>query len=148
MRLPDTIKECVCFLCIRWPTGPNAGHYESKGTAILIVMREQGFDFLYLVTAKHIVDWVKKHRDKFDSIYARLNTKDGGHEYIDIGLNWVVYDETKHDIDIALTPVPFDWKVYDYQALPVRMIATSEKILEHGIGIGDDLFATGLFVRR
>src|SRR2546422_1185751 len=98
MRLPDNIKECVCFLCIRWEQGPNAGAYESKGTGLLIVVHEGGHDFLYLVTAKHVVDWVKKRRDKFSTIYARVNTKNGGHEYIDVGLNWVIYDETKHDI--------------------------------------------------
>jgi hypothetical protein len=118
MRLPDSIKECVCFLCVRYTGGENAGKYESKGTGVFVFVNERDWDFLYLVTAKHVVEWAKKKN--FKTLYARVNTNDGGHKYIDVGLDWARYNPEKHDIDVAATAVPFSPSEYGYQALPLR----------------------------
>jgi len=145
MRLPDTIKECVCFLSVQYTGGPDAGKYRSIGTGLFVLVSESGWDFLYLITAKHVIDWAKKKN--FTTLFARLNTQDGSFKYIDVGFDWMRYTDN-HDIDIAATPVPLPPHDFQYQALPIRMIATDDKILHHGIGIGDDIFVAGLFSRR
>lgn len=145
MRILDSIKDCVCFLSIQYTGGAEAGKYRSIGTGLFVLVHERDWDFLYLITAKHIIDWAK--RNNFKTLYARLNTQDGSFKYMDVGFEWIRYTDN-HDIDIAATPVPLPPQEFQYQALPIRMVATDEKIVEHGIGIGDDVFVTGLFSRR
>ncbi len=144
MRLPDQIKECVCFLSVQYTGGPQAGQYHTIGTGLFVAVNEGDWDFPYLVTAKHILDGAKKN---FGTLYARMNTVDGGYKYVDVGFNWFTYSD-EHDIDVAATAIMLPPEVFKYQILPIRMIATDEKIAEHRIGIGDDVFATGLFIRR
>lgn len=51
-------------------------------------------------------------------------------------------------VDVAVTPIAPLETFFDYKHLPIENCVTDEIIKEHGIGIGDELTAVGLFTLR
>src|ERR1043166_8441369 len=56
MRIPDELLHCVCFLGVRIADGPDVGRFYSFGTAFFVGVQEDGYNFSYLVTARHVID--------------------------------------------------------------------------------------------
>jgi hypothetical protein len=58
------------------------------------------------------------------------------------------FHPTDKAADVALLPVSLDSTIFDFAVLPASMILTEKMRLEKGIGIGDSVFITGLFVHH
>lgn len=137
MWIPEDIRDCVGFLGTR-------GHdkvMRYRGTAFLLSVQceDRSLDFRphYLVTAKHCLERAQ------GPLFVRLNTKDGH----------VVCEELKSQDDWYLGENGADVAVLrfnpsaqaDYRALSREMLITPPLLQQYHVGIGDELFATGLF---
>ncbi len=147
MRIPDELLHCVCFLCVKITSGPDAGRFIYFGTGFFVGVPHDGYgDFIYLFTAKHIIDEAK--RAGYDSLFVRLNRRDGSAEHVDLGSlgRWAMYRNNAYDI--ALTPFAPDFEVFNITILPYQMMIDNDVMEERSIGIGDEIFTVGLFTQH
>ena len=144
MRIPEDVKKCVVYFGFEVSEGANRKR-KYGGTGFLIVMpsKIQGASFLFLVTAKHVVDKLSGR-----NVYIRANTKDGKSQELKILDNQKWYfHPTDNAADVALIPV-FLPQEFDFLPIPSSMLLAEKVRLDSGIGIGDEVFITGLFVHH
>ncbi|MDX6498107.1 MAG: hypothetical protein QOG23_1367 [Blastocatellia bacterium] len=147
MRIPDEYLDGVVFLCVRKTAKSGLEEIDYFiGTAFLISEPTsfEGQRIFYLVTAKHLIEeWTKAGYD----ISARFNTKDGQSITVKIGNYWHFSDNPAVDVAVMSIPVAVipDLKL---NAIPIENFATDEVIERERIGIGDDVFAIGLFNQK
>jgi len=99
---------------------------------------------MFFVTAKHVADHVKGK-----DFFVRINTKAGKSGIMKAlpNIRWF-FHPTDQAADVALFPLGLDTQIFDFQPLPAGMLLTEELRLSKGIGIGDEVFITGLFVHH
>lgn len=140
MRVPDQIRDCVCFLC----TEAN-GRYQCKGTGFFVSVRDEHLDdywHFYLVTARHnVVNSINE-----GGLYIRINNVEGGVDYIRIETDWI-YPESESS-DVAVTEFNYTVAQFTFTTLAIEMLATQAEIRKHDIGIGDEIYIAGLFTQR
>lgn len=144
MRIPEDVKKCVVYFGFEVIEGANRKR-KYGGTGFLIVMpsKIQGASFLFLVTAKHVVDKLSGR-----NVYIRANTKDGKSQELKVLENQKWYfHPTDSAADVALIPV-FLPQEFDFLPIPSSMLLAENVRLDSGIGIGDEVFITGLFVHH
>ena len=98
--------------------------------------------FNYLVTAKHCADKIKDRK-----AYLRANSVKGESAIIEVKageMKWF-HHPTDTAADVAITPLGASQKIIDYLPLPIPMLLREQTRIEKGIGIGDEIFITGLF---
>lgn len=146
MRIPNELIKCVCYLCVKIQGGDNKGKYQTLGTAFFIGVQEGEWDFTYLITARHLLE--DAERIGHDILYARINTKMMGVEYVEIGSvkEWIRYPVAS--IDLAVIPFMPDLQTTDFLALPYDMLLSHKEMFRRHIGVGDELIVTGLFTSR
>ena len=150
MRTPDAIRDAVCYVCVKLAGGELAGSYKPIGTAFLVGVDEFTYQFCYVVTAKHVIDQARKHG--FEDIYLRLNTKEGGVDYVVITIKaeywhgWIGGQGTVIDMVAIHLPIPNN--KFQVELLPLDMFVTNRALEDHYIGPGDDIFITGLFTHH
>jgi hypothetical protein len=96
-------------------------------------------NFVYFVTARHVADDLIGRE-----IYFLVNKRGGGVTIVPaISDSWYVhpFDSTA---DVAVVPVGNTGQV-DIRAVDLNNFGTPERLAELEIGIGDEVFATGLF---
>ena len=147
MRIPDMLTQCVCYICVKYVKGEFAGQYKPIGTAFFVGVMVENYEFIYLVTAKHNLTKIYK---LFDTFYLRLNDKKTGTMYVPVEKGkaaWTSFDNM--DIDLAVLAVGgIDRERFEHRAIPLDNFATSQVLLDQYIGLGDDVFAVGLFTGR
>ena len=90
---------------------------------------------LHVVTAAHCF----ADRD----IYVRVNKRDGGTEVIEVTASeWVRHMDGD---DVAAAPIGLDFDRQDWLAMNIELFITEERISEHRIGPGDEVFMLGRF---
>lgn len=138
MRIPDELIDCVAFLCIQ----DRNGKFSYKGTGFFVRVKSANVDadYGYLVTAKHCIE---KAKALGSPLYARINTTDGGCEFLQISGDWLYPQD--EGTDVAVLPLLPDTGRYFYRLIPNEMFATDEIIVQASIGVGEDLIITGLF---
>ncbi len=147
MRIPDDITKCVCFLCYKITNGDYAGTYRAIGTCFFVEVREFNYSFIYIATAKHLLD--EMERGKLKELHLRLNRKDGEVGYIGIDLEKSIWMFSSNEADdLAFIHIQIPYTVFDILPLPIEMFATYEIVAKQKIGLGEELFATGLFTHR
>jgi hypothetical protein len=145
MRVPDAVLSTTVFLCKK----TKKGAHECCGTAFVASVKEpEGSQHLYLVTAKHVLPQVQREETidgrKEKVVHVRVNMIGGSAEYRTIVGEWSVSD----DPGVDLAAIAYDWSLTQPTAiLPIGtpMFLTDQIVAETAIGIGDDVFATGLF---
>ena len=144
MQIPDNIRKCVAFIA----------HLDKndkivlKGTGFFVSMLsdDQSMYFTYLVTARHVIaNIIAKNLAKDNHIWIRINKKDGEYGYKRIHISQFI--PHPDSVDIMVTPILPD-PIYDFLSLPHTMFLTQNAIDSQQIGLGDDVFMTGLFVRH
>lgn len=157
MRIPRDAVRSVCFLCVK-ATDRNGMEYDHFiGTGFFINFRdktligggriESGSLFVYLVTAKHVISDAKA--EGYSQFYVRLNKRAGGSETIPIPDEWEVHENP--GVDVAVLPFRFTYDIFDHYSLPTDhfdFMLFEWEMNWLDIGIGDDLFVTGLFSHR
>jgi hypothetical protein len=150
MRIPDNLKKCVVFIGIK--EGNNLIRY--IGTAFIVTIpsaKISGSNFLFLVTAKHVLVSVKVANEKREYV-IRANLKEGGSTIIGLGdVSWFFHPNDVRPTDVAVYPFALPnselYKI-DYEAIPVVSFLSDETRIEQGIGEGDEIFTVGLFTKH
>jgi hypothetical protein len=152
--IPKQMTDCVCFVCRE----RGNGGYEPLGTGFFLGVpvgkAESPNVVAVVITALHVINNIEGSGQTPNKIFLRVNTKEGGVEHIHIPTeNWI-----KPDIDDQIDNGKIDAAVcwfpgnnsptgkYDYLLMPAsNEIAFRQFLNDEDIGIGDDVFFTGLF---
>jgi hypothetical protein len=140
MRLPDEVQRSVVYLGHRI-SDSSATKFVPAGTGFLVEVPSQrlsGFSVVYLVTAWHVA---KSLEPDFD---IRITLKDGSSKFVEMrGHRWVRHPEGER-IDVCVLP----WSPppeADHLVIPQHIFVDEPRMSEKGIGVGDEVYVTGLF---
>lgn len=143
MRVPDEVRQCVVFIALG--TGaPQGGVVKINhiGTGFFVSIPSEVLPrkyHVYLVTARHVIS-ATQGRDT----WIRANTLEGSSLGYHVGAHWW-YHPTDPSVDVAVIPWAPPSPPVAYKHIPVDMFLTDEHIRNLEIGVGDEVFMTGLF---
>lgn len=145
VQVPDEVRRCVVFLHSQHEHGRAA-----RGTAFFVSVPFSNAPdryFVYLVTARHVIDQIRAHGSD-GKVHIRANLTSGGFGWLETSPDqWIVQPEDAPEyIDVAVLPYAPSPALVEYLTLPRSMFATPAAIEANEIGLGDELFMTGLFV--
>ena len=144
MQIPDEIRKCVVFVCYKTTKG-----IKMAGTAFFVSVQLEIPEYYvtYLVTAKHIIEGIKQ-RSIDQKVYVRMNLKSKPAKLIQTPIeNWLFHPQ-EANVDVAMLNLMPPHDIFDYLTIPLEMAATEEIIKSEEIGVGDDVFLTGLFANH
>ncbi len=141
MRVPDSLLDCVGFIGLFNGTNP-----EFVGTFFLTLVKGSGrWNHLYLVTAKHIAE-----RCDGGNFFVSINDRQGQSLNIqsDDRAPWTTHP-TDEAVDVAVLPFNVDSAInrINPRVIDRSMYASKERLAKLNIGVGDEVFMTGLFKR-
>jgi hypothetical protein len=141
MRVPDQVLKTVVFVGL-----PEVPDPEYRGTAFIVTMPgTQDNDFAFMVTARHVAEKLEGN-----DFYIRANKKRGGTvELRGFADNpWWYHPTEREFVDCAVTLfAPAQLRELDVEQIPIGLFADEEKIRANNVGIGDEVFITGLFTK-
>jgi hypothetical protein len=144
MRIPDEVRKCVVYLGTEVADGAGGKKIRYGGTGFFVSKPSKIADasFSFLVTAKHVADKLMGQ-----TIYIRVNTQDGKSMNLKVANepDWW-FHPTDKAADVAMIPINLDQRTFDYLVLASSMFLTEATRKSKGIGAGDEVFITGLFV--
>jgi hypothetical protein len=146
MQIPAEVTTCVVFVGSNTERGPIFG-----GTAFLLGIRDvDDKDRMasYVVTAKHAI--AKAHAAAVDDkILIRANLHDGTRRDVEtLFADWRYHPDEDYSVDVAAIENPLDAREFEVRHVTDAMTATAEIVASHRIGVGDEVFCTGLFVNH
>ncbi len=131
VRVPDQVTKDIAFLYDR---------DQLLGTAFLVAVspsRHRKTGFLYLVTARHVVEGVP-------SVTLRINNRLGEISKIPIDEEaWRLHHDRTADVAIAHIILDYD-EIYP-SVVHVEAFASNDYLIEMDVGVGDDVMFAGLF---
>ncbi len=152
MFIPDEVLKCVVFIGIEQTDEKNVKSCHFGGTGFLVSIPSdvnKNLGFIYLVTAHHNIAKVKKYG--LDNLRISINTHDGGKDIVSLGGSADWFEHPDHDnnpADVVVIPFSLDRERHDVMTIPIEMLLTEEHIKDGKIGIGNEVFITGLFSRH
>ena len=145
MQIPDEIRKCVVF--IAHLDKNNQKILKGTGFFISIEALDKSINFVYLVTARHIIAKIISHNLALDNnIWIRINKKMKGFDFVSVPISAFV--PHPDSVDVMILPFAPDIGTYDYLTLPHTMLLSQDVIDERNVSLGDDVFMTGLFIRH
>lgn len=145
MRVPEVVLNCVGYVgeVAQVNNGVPSGDLYATGFFVSVPVEAEelsGHRFIYFVTAKHVATDL---RDR--EIFFLVNRKGGGITYIREVAEpiWCGHPDDK-TADVALIQVMPQGDA-DIQTIGIEQFGTPEKLKALAIGIGDEVYATGLF---
>jgi hypothetical protein len=100
MLIDDNIRKCVQFLQYQSGTGMALA-----GTTFLVhFRRDDGEDFGYLITAKHVIEAIRNNSVD-GQVYVRVNTIDGSVEEVGTNARDWLFHPTDPTTDVAALPL-------------------------------------------
>jgi hypothetical protein len=141
MLVPDEVRKCVLFVGFQM----HDGTWKYAGTAFWVNRRiaETDHSFMYVVTAKHVIEGIKGKG--LDKVYLRMNFKDGVARWVETELRFWLHHPTDPAVDVAALPLALPKEQLDQITYPIDSFATESTIDSEQIGVGDEVFITGLF---
>ncbi len=143
MAIPDEVRKCVYFIGYRMADNS----IRLAGTAFCMARPIEGTDraFHYAVTARHVIDHIR--RLGISKVLLRINRKSGTAFWAETRIvDWVLSPEgPSTDIAILRYVMQTEW---DHLQIPFSMAVTGALIEQEKIGVGDEVFMTGLFSRH
>ncbi len=143
MLIEDQVRKCVLFVGFRKPDGD----IDFRGTAFLCCRQlDKRNLFLYVVTAAHVIQKIQTVENFDGSVVLRINKRDGSAESIvSATSDWLFHPEDS-GVDVAVLRIQIpDPGEYDFRALPLEMFLSPSVVEQEQIGIGDEVYLTGLF---
>ncbi len=140
MVVPEDVRKCVAFIGLQLANGS----FRLAGSAFFLGKIKEGADTgpVFAVTAKHVIDNIRK--TGVTDCVLRVNRKDGQAQWIKLPLStWYVH-QNDASIDIAIVPFGLP-DLLDHLFVPYSMCADDRKLRESEVGLGDEVFVTGLF---
>jgi len=142
MQIPDEIRKCVVFVCFK-----DTGGIKLAGTAFLFgipVGDTDSFFATYFITAKHVIDGIR-NKSIDQNVYLRINLKTSGVQIIETPIGRWLSHPLEQNVDVSALNWSPPEEIFDYRIIMLNMAATGTAIEKENIGIGDDVFLTGLF---
>ena len=145
MFVDDNVRKCVLFLGTK-----EDGRWKPRATAFVVNIAEDSeVGFRYLVTAEHVISRLLSTQKE---IWVRSNLKNGTalEERLSAEADhwWFHSDNATSPTDVAIAGVDFS-NDEEFVSLPLTgtfaMSATAEVLDTYGIGVGHEVFVTGLF---
>jgi hypothetical protein len=141
MRVPDEIKQCVVFL----------GCAKADSTAVFV-----GSAWFFandtatpplgcLITARHVIERIKDLG--VAEVMVRVNTKSGTAVWTNISFDRWILPNPGSDLDVAIACVGIPNSL-DHHHFPRSLVLTPELANELDIGVGEEVFITGLFANH
>jgi len=142
MDIPSEVLKCVAFIGIGIPNEGQIVYYPG-GTGFFVSVDSEihpNVTYIYFVTAKHVIEGVG---DRDSCI--RVNGKSGEALMMHIPktTKWF-YHPDDQNVDVAVAQVYNE--MFDIKTVPTSMFISHNELPAKNIGIGDDVFITGLFV--
>ena len=141
MRVPDQISKCVLFVGV-----PDMAEPDYRGTAFIVtVPGTQQNHFAFTVTARHVAEHLQGK-----DYYIRANKEDGTAVALRGRASdpWWFHPTEKDSVDAAVSFfAPMRLNLLDVQPIPIAMFADTATIKEYNLGVGDEVFITGLFTK-
>lgn len=140
MRVPDEILKSVVFIGTNDEPEPV---YRGTGFLVSTPGAYGDVSWIFLVTARHIAE-----RLEGSDFVVRVNREGGAPEVLGGAYAKWWYHPTDASADVAVSPwgPPRKLKL-DIRYLPLAMFVSDVVVKEKNIGIGDEVFITGLFTR-
>ena len=136
MQVDDLVRKTVVFLGLE-----ANGTFLPLGTGTLCGYDAgQGDTYLFVATAKHVID-----RISGDTIYARMNRRDGSCSVIKIPKDSFCLEPERPDTDIIVYTFIFDPGLFDCLLIPVNRKSFVKSFAVWEITIGDEVCVTGLY---
>ena len=99
------------------------------------------------MTARHLVDTARQRGH--DRLVLRLNTRAGKVGTYDYPLGfWNVHPDDSHLDDFAVTADAPPTAIFDFMFIDMDLLANDALLAEYDVGVGDELFLTGLFANH
>jgi len=142
MIIPENIRKCVVFVGYRM----TDGEMRFAGSAFFAGQHDQSTGLISnvcLVTAKHVIEGIRKLG--LDRVFVRGNTHQGQSQWLGSLIDRWLSHPSDATLDVSISwigGVPPHW---DHLILPLSLCATREVQMQHAIGLGDEVFITGLF---
>lgn len=144
MQVPDEIRKSVAFLCFNTADGIRLA-----GTAFFVTVgaEDVGYTFGYVVTAKHVIVGIQRQSIDGKAL-IRVNKTVGDSGFVETHVaDWKSHP-TEPSVDVSVIPLLLPRPTFDFRTIPIAMAITDETISQLEIGVGDDVFLTGLFVNH
>ncbi len=147
VRIPEVVLKCVGFVgevTHRDSTGVS-GDLCATGFFVSVPcsspeLRDTGMRTAYFVTAKHVALDLKDRE-----VYFLVNQIGGGvTELLHVYENKWWLHPTDEAADLAVAQI-YQQANADIEAVGIEFLGTPDKLAQLNIGIGDEVFATGLF---
>jgi len=144
MIVSDELRKCVVFVGLRMADNT----FRLAGTSFLLGFPIEGRDDVvrpWAVTARHVIE---KIRGKgVAEVFLRVNTKSGQAVWLPSNLeDWRTHP-TDSSIDVAIANFELREEL-DHKLIPYSICGTTAKLKEQAIGLGDEVFITGLFIHH
>ena len=140
-RIHDSLLKCVCFLGCRVDGKPIIG-----GTAFLV---DSDGKSAHVVTALHNIGLIRRDYPHHPVILF-VNTPQGPREVETDPEDWIGHPDTSQVVDAAVYRIPLAMDGLDHSKLHVddEHWVTDGFMTKFDVGIGDELYFPGLFVRH
>jgi hypothetical protein len=141
MRVQEVFRECVVFICQKQTLVDGTIGVSFVGTGFFVSIpskHRSDVNYLYLVTAKHVAEKLNM------PFLIRLNDKKDSSDYLESGDGQWFYHPTDKSVDVAVMPCA-PAHLYDFKSVSSNNFITDEIITQNKVGIGDEVFITGLF---
>jgi hypothetical protein len=149
--IPSGLTQCVVFVY----NGAEGTPAQADGTGFFIGIRSAtpNHGWLYLVTAKHVVHTNSNDFQSplFTRLWVRVNNKAGGFTMFPVDLRasgeeQSVFFNSDASVDIAVISIAIpDMQSLELQVLPEQMLTSPSDFKTLNIGVGTDMFFTGMF---
>lgn len=142
MLIPDELRKCVVFIGYRLPTG----EISLQGTAFLAarIIEGTGRSFQYIVTARHVIQGIES-KSPDGKVVLRVNFKDGNAYSVESDIESWLFHPDESEVDVAVRPFVNLGEEADVRQIGLSMFVNEEIKASDEIGIGDEVFLTGLF---
>ena len=144
VQIPDEIRKCVVFIGYKKPDSS----YRLAGTGFFVSRptSRPEYTFVYLITAKHIIDEI---RDKLaDKVCIRMN-----HAAIDAAVwtesdinDWIFHPDDS-ECDVAVLGCNLG-TTFDHRVLPITTFVMPDVMAACTIVVGSEIFLAGLFAQH
>lgn len=142
MQVPEEMRDGVVFLYAL-----SGAELVPAGTGFFVmryVPGHQGRTLAVLMTAHHVIDAIRRHGED-DQVHIRINLRDGGADFFAVPVKmWLHPDKSVDWAMLPWVPRPESKTLWSGWVLDDG-VATAAVMRREGIGIGDEVFAVGLF---
>lgn len=138
VRVSDKVLSVTVFL-----GRDDSGDFVAYGTGFITVVKTDGYLFQQVVTASHVIEQIN-----FDPICVRINRLDGRMEHAYLNLkDWVFHPDKS--VDIAVCPANIPPEQYAIRHIDIeKALLTKEVLEEHDLGVGDEVYMSGMYTRH